>query len=308
PLVNTYDLGSDVCRFARDRMALASSLMKDLDDKTVKDGESWARNRQAFSVVLRQYGDASHLLSSYIAGQEVHRDHKGDKDARDPIVPIPGAKQREALDALVSGIFSDRAFQFSPETLRRLGLEKWSHWGSSRGGSIDFPVLERVLSIQRIALSHSFNPDVLARLENQELQVDPASKPLKMSELFSALTDGIWKELTAPPADADKPALEISTIRRNLQREHLRHLSGLVLASTSRGYADQFVYVDFGNTSVPADARALARLHLKTIRDRVSSALDRPGVSIDDTTRAHLEETRDRISKVLDASLQAGSF
>jgi hypothetical protein len=188
-----------------------------------------------------------------------------------------------------------------------LGQEKWMHWGSSPRSSVDFPVLERVLSIQRIALSHCLDSDVLARLENQQLQVDPSSKPLKLSELFRTLTDGIWKELSLPAGD-DKPSVEISTIRRNLQREHLRRLSGLILSSGPRGYIDQFVYVDFGSTSVPADARALARLHLKTVRDRISSALDHPGVSIDDTTRAHLEEARDRINKVLDASLQAGTF
>jgi hypothetical protein len=102
--------------------------------------------------------------------------------------------------------------------------------------------------------------------------------------------------------------IAISTIRRNLQREYLRHLSGLVLSSGSRGYVDQFVYVDFGSTSAPADAKALARMHLKTIRERISAGLERPGVTVDDTTRAHLEEVHDRISKVLDASLQSGSF
>ena len=40
PLVNAYDLGSDTLRFAKDRIALATELLKDLDAKVVKDGES----------------------------------------------------------------------------------------------------------------------------------------------------------------------------------------------------------------------------------------------------------------------------
>ena len=54
PLVNTYDLGADPIRFARDRIALASALLKDLDEKVVDDGESWARARTAFAVLLNQ--------------------------------------------------------------------------------------------------------------------------------------------------------------------------------------------------------------------------------------------------------------
>ncbi|MEO6810544.1 MAG: zinc-dependent metalloprotease, partial [Isosphaeraceae bacterium] len=52
PQVNTWDLGSDPCQFAKERISLAARLLKDLDDKVVKDGESWARNRRAFSTLM----------------------------------------------------------------------------------------------------------------------------------------------------------------------------------------------------------------------------------------------------------------
>ncbi len=289
-------------------MTLASSLMKDLDDKTVKDGESWARNRQAFwscsastETPRTCCPPTSPARRSTATTRATRTPATPSSRSRAPSSARPSTPSSRASSATNRSSSLPRPFVASAWRSGRTGAARGAGRSTSRCSNGSSP-------FQRIALSHCFSPDVLARLENQELQVDPASKPLKISELFSALTDGIWKELTAPPADADKPALEISTIRRNLQREHLRHLSGLVLASSSRGYADQFVYVDFGNTSVPADARALARLHLKTIRDRITSALDRPGVSIDDTTRAHLEETRDRITKVLDASLQAESL
>ena len=47
--------------------------------------------------------------------------------------------------------------------------------------------------------------------------------------------------------------------------------------------------------AVPADARSLARLHLKDVGKRVDAALGEK----DDTVRAHLEETKERIAKVL---------
>ena len=40
----------------------------------------------------------------YVAGQSVSRDHKADKDARDPISPVAGAKQRECLKFLADGV------------------------------------------------------------------------------------------------------------------------------------------------------------------------------------------------------------
>ncbi len=58
-----------------------------------------------------------------------------------------------------------------------------------------------------------------------------------------------------------------------------------------------------GTSSVPADARALARLHLKEIASRITKVLETRNLAIDDTSRAHLEECRHRIAKVLEANL-----
>ncbi len=55
----------------------------------------------------------------------------------------------------------------------------------------------------------------------------------------------------------------------------------------------------------PADARALARLHLKEINGRISKVLETSNLTIDDTSRAHLDESRHRIAKVLEANLGA---
>ena len=164
---------------------------------------------------------------------------KGDGDARptkseepawrphDPITPVSSNKQREALMLLSEQVLSDKAFQFSPDLLRKLASERWYHWGNESlfffGGGVDFPIYQRILSIQKIVLGQCLAADTLARLQNQELQADPGSKPLTMAELFRALTDGIWSECTL--ASARDGSVACSTIRRNLQREHLRKLS-----------------------------------------------------------------------------------
>ncbi|MFO0911132.1 MAG: zinc-dependent metalloprotease [Isosphaeraceae bacterium] len=308
PLVNTYDLGSDTLRFAKDRIGLAGELLKDLDNKVVKNGESYARVREAFSTLLNQWGNGAFLVASYVGGQSVSRDHKA-KNAHDPITPTPSSKQREALAFLTDQILNDRAFKFSPALLRRLATEKWSDWNGGMvmsGGGVDYPVNEEILGIQKIVLGQCLAADVLSRLQNQELQVDAGADPLRTSEVFRALTDAIWAEYANPAGDNGSKPLAASTIRRNLQREHVRRLSTIVLGNRGSSFGDSYGYVLFlGGGSYPADARSLARMHLKQINERIGKVLEQKNLSIDDTTKAHLEETRFRIGKVLDAAVQA---
>jgi hypothetical protein len=308
PQVNRFDLGSDPCRFAKDRIALAVELMKELDTKVVKDGDSWSRTRKAFGTLIGEWGNGAILASQYVGGQSVSREHKGDKGAREPIIPIAGAKQRECLAFLADQILSDKAYQFSPSLLRRLGTEKWMHWGSnsSYGMGVDISVLETILAIQKIVLSQCLSATTLNRLQNQQLQAEPGSEPLRMEEVFRTLTDASWSEACnlATPAD-EKTSL--SALRRNLQREYLRRLTTMVLGNSSNPLGDRFSYIALrmgDDDAVPADARSLARLHLSEIGERIDKALDRKDVKLDDTTRAHLKESRQRITKALDAGLE----
>ena len=302
PYVNTYDLGSDPLKYGEERAALASDLVKTLDDKVVKDGESWARLRRAFSVLLGQYGDAAYLASAFIGGQSISRDFKGGEGCHDPVSPIPGDKQREALDFLSSQILSGDAFHFSPTLLRRLTTDNWYHWGNESmfyGGGVDYPIFERVSAIQRIVLSRCFDASVLSRLLNQELQSNPGSNPLTIAQLFKKLTDAIWT------TSYTSSAPEVATMRRNLQRDHLDRLCRLVLGQRGFQLGSSYAYVVLlgGSGTPPADARSLARYHLGLIRDRIGKQLEQG--DLDDTTKAHLVECGERIKKVLDASYTA---
>jgi hypothetical protein len=310
PLVHAFDLGSDPLRYGKERMALAAELMKELDAKVVKDGESWARLRSAFGALISQYGNAAFLASANIGGQSFHRDAKGGEKGRDPVVPVPGDRQREALAFLVNEILSDKNFSFSPALLRRITTEHWYHWGSDmRFGSTDFPIYDRVLSIQRIVLSQSLSASTLRRLQNQQLLTDGDAKPLKVDELFRVLTDNIWSEL-APRSNENNgngngSPLNISVIRRNLQREHLRRLGTMVIGNRASPYGDMFGYVMFmsGGSSYPADARSLALMHLRETQDRIDAVLKKESLKADDLTKAHLQDCQANIKRLLDARL-----
>jgi hypothetical protein len=191
--------------------------------------------------------------------------------------------------------------------LRRLSTETWYHWGSPfyYFDSVDYPVYDRILSIQRLVLNHCLDASVLHRLQNQKLLADDA-EPLQMAEVFRTLTDSIWAEMDQESSD-DGKAFEISLIRRNLQREHLRKLSTIVVGQSRNSLYDLYSYISFSSSSYsyPADARSLARMHLKEINEKVAAAMDDPDRKIDDATRAHLAEAHEQIAKVLEARLNA---
>ncbi len=311
PLVNTWDLGNDPMKFAQERMKLAEELMKGLADKVVDKGEGYQRVRRAFNMLLGQYGNGAHLVSRFVGGEYMNRDHRGDPNGRDPFIPVKAAKQREALKFLQENVLCDRPFQFPPDLLRKLAADRWSHWGNERilRTGVEYPLHQRILQIQKIVLDHVFDSDVLTRIQNNSLKADKDEQPLTLAEVFRSLTDGVWNELPTGPAVAQggketrKPTTT-SIVRRNLQREHLKDLSNLVLGDKSG--SDGFLVIVFGGSSasVPPDARSLARLHLREIGKRLDVALGDRTAPMDDATRAHWEECRDSIAKVLSANIQ----
>src|SRR5262249_27435756 len=188
-------------------------------------GEGYQRARVAFGLLLSQYGNSAYLISKHIGGEHAYRDHRNDPKGRDPLVPVTAARQREALKFLQEHLFSDRPFQYPPELLRKLAVDRWVHWGADVS-STDFPLYDRVLGIQKLAMNQLLSPKVLARVQANALKSDKEARPLTVAEVFRAVTDGVWSDV---PGDAAKKELRSSVIRRNLQREHLKSLGALVL-------------------------------------------------------------------------------
>ena len=144
-----------------------------------------------------------------------------------------------------------------------------THW-------LDYPIHDLVLLVQTAVLRDLLASDRLTRLKDLELKSEPG-KSLTLPELFDTLQSGIWSEVLQPQGK-----LQISSLRRGLQREYLEIMMGMVLRKES----------------VPEDARTLAWYKLK----QLNSKLKRVG-SEDEYTQAFLLETRDRIEKTLNAPL-----
>jgi hypothetical protein len=238
-------------------------------------------------------------MSNFVGAECTHRDHRGDPSARDPFVPITGAKQREALKFVQDHILTDKPFQFSPDLLRKLAADRWSHWGNDNFSAVDFPVYERILGIQKVVLRQVFDPSVMSRILNNSLKAEKGDQPLTLAEVFRGVSDSIW----SPSSGVEPANASTSLIRRNLQREHIRELSNLVLGD--RGRSSMMIFLMGGNSGpAPADARSLARMHLRELQQRLGKP---PSEKVDDATRAHQEECYARISQVMSASMQLGN-
>ena len=310
PRINLMDLG-DPLEYAKNRIQLVRTSLAKLQDRVVAKGEGWQRAREAFATLLGELAHAASLAADYVGGEYTCRDHRGDPHGRPPMKPIDIAKQREAIRLLQDEVLSVKAFQFKPELLRHLAPQ---YWRSDEpffflAGSYQYPLHQQVLAIQRIVLSRFLSPRTLRSIQEIAVQADPGQEVLQLTEVFKALTDAIWSELPVSAADAKKEQkLSLSVVRRNLQREHVSQLARLAIGPRRNLWSElsMLIFYYYGETAAPADARSLAKHHLRQINDRIQWTLSGKGtkVQMDPATRAHLEDLHEQIEKVFKAQLE----
>jgi hypothetical protein len=107
--------------------------------------------------------------------------------------------------------------------------------------------------------------------------------------MINNVTQGVWTELEGK-ADGDYTARKpmISSLRRNLQREHLERLIDLTLPGNAQGAAGKTI-------------STLAIEQLRQLDKRIEALQGTAAKGLDPYTTAHLNYVRDRIEKSLDA-------
>ena len=280
PSAARWDLSDDPIAFYRDRVAISRELWSKLEKEFEKKGERYQKLRRVFGQGFRPYWSGVGNVSRYVGGIYYHRDHVGDPKGRRPLIPVAPERQREALAFITENIFSPEAFNWSPELLNKLAPERWQDftWSQFSMRRIDYPIHELVLAIQRQPLYRFHDALFLQRLQDLELRYE-GEEAFTMSELFAELRMAIWAEL--------ETGGNINSFRRNLQREHLRHLVHMTVKLAP---------------GAPEDARSLARAQLRQIGDLIDPILDGP--PLDTYSAAHLDEVRAQIRAALEASLQ----
>ena len=169
--------------------------------------------------------------------------------------------------------FDEEAFGLSPELLAKFGADQWF---DERGGSPEWPVHDQVLGAQASAMSLLMNPTRLRRILDNEQRTADGEDVLTVPEILEQVRESVWGQT----GDG------LSSLDRNLQREHLNRLIDLATGLRWPGASG-------------ATISSLARQELREIDGVVKRALRG---SLDDAyTKAHLVDSSERIGKALDA-------
>ena len=284
PLATRFDLGSDPLEYFTHTVSLARELWTGLETKLQTPGEGYQILRRSFLRGLGQAGASLLNASRYIGGVYHYRDHVGDPGNRVPFVPVPAAKQREALNLIRDNLFAPDAFRIPPALLNKLTPDRFPDFANfaSLERRPDFPIHQEILALQTAALGRLFHPVIMGRVVDNELRVASPAETLQLSTVFASVRDAIW-------AETAQTAVTVNSVRRSLQREHLRRMIGLVVR----------------DAAAPEDARSLARHTLTLMRPRIAAAQPRAATV---ETRAHLQESLARIDEALSAQVQRSAF
>lgn len=288
PLARRYDFSKNPLDFANNQIQLAEHHRKQILEKFVEDGDAWNKARQGYLLTLGMQTKATSMMANWVGGTIVHRDKKGDPENRQPINVVPAETQRAAFDFVVKYTFNDEVYGLTPELLVHMTNDNWNRrFGAT--GEPAWPVHDHIMGVQASALSQLMNPTVLRRVYDNEFRVPSDEEAFTLNELMNSLTDAIWTELDGKldkKSDERNPA--ISSLRRNLQTEHLERLFDLANTTNS-------------NTAAMKPIANLASMKLKELHEKLKSAAE--GSKLDAYSKAHLMDSRDRVKKWLDGTV-----
>jgi len=291
PLARRYDFSKEPLDYANNQMRIAQHNRGRIIDKFVKDGDSWAKARRGYEMTLAMQTRAVSIMSNWLGGAFVYRDKKGDKNARLPIEVVPAKKQRDALNFVIENTFKDEAFGLTQDLLRRMTVDKWGDDMSSTMTDATWPIHDQIMGIQASTLARLMYPTTLRRIYDNEFLVPADEDAITLPELLDTISKAIWSELDQKPDKkytTRKPM--ISSLRRNLQREHLERLIDLS-KSDSRGTA---AYKPISNLVIEK-LRRLKECRIDGVLNADNSN------NLDPYTRAHLKDASMQIKKALEA-------
>lgn len=127
-----FDLGNDVVAFAKKRIAIAQELLKRQESRTLRPDQDYNLLKRSVSYAIRDVSRSAYVLARQIGGVRTVRDAPG--TGRDPLLPVPVAEQREALDVITGSLLSADSLRISPSLQRKLGTDFSERLEALRGG------------------------------------------------------------------------------------------------------------------------------------------------------------------------------
>jgi hypothetical protein len=276
------DLGNDAVAFAKKRILIAQDLLRRQETRRLRPDQDYNLLRRSVSYAIRDVARSAYVLARQIGGVRTLRDAPG--TGRDPLVPLPVAEQREALDLITGSLLSADSLRISPALQRKLGTDFSERWEALRGGEgstqTDYSASEAVLGLQKALLAELMSDTVATRLlESAEKAPSGATRALRMPELYGRLTQAVWSELDGRG--------DIAPLRREVQRAHVNAIAALLIRP---------------GAAARSDTRSVVRVQAKALLERIELARKRSGLS--EEARAHLADSADTLEQALDARLQ----
>jgi len=232
------------------------------------------------------------MMANWLGGALTTRALKGDKNSGRPVEVVSVEQQKAALKFVIENTFFDDAFGLSPELLAHLSVDKWLDGGSSFSAfsnEATYPVHDTIMGIQASTLTMVMNSTTLRRIYDNELRMPAEQEALTLPDVLESLTDAIWQELEkAPNKQYTARVPLVSSLRRNLQQEHLERLIDLSIP----GSVSTEAYKPIAN---------LASFELDRILKRIENVLAKGGNKLDPYTRSHLAELKEQVVKRRDA-------
>jgi len=290
PFARRYDFGKDPINYARSQMKLAKDHRVSILDKFVKDGQSWAKARYGYGLTLSLQTRSLSMMGNWLGGAFINRSKKGDPNAGPPITVVEAGKQREALRFVIKNSFNDKAFGLTPELLRHMSTDKWMDDFSSAIQDSTWPIHDRIMGIQASSLTMLMNPTTMGRVYDNEFLTPEDEDMITLPEILGEIRDAIWSELEDfedGKFTARRPM--ISSLRRNLQREHLERLIDLSMGDSYSSAS----YKPVSN---------LVTSQLRKLKNKIDGTLKDSDLNPDPYSVAHLSEASVRIEKALDAN------
>jgi hypothetical protein len=285
PRARRNDFAQDPLEYGTSLVELARYHRGRILEKFVKPGESWSRARTGYLITLRTQANALSIAGNWLGGTFTNRDRKGDPGNRRPVEVVPADLQRRALRFLLENSLRDEAFGLTADLMAFMTADKDRAFNSEDEA---WPVHDQILSLQSSALTMLLHPRRLAKIFDNELRVPAEHDALTLPEVLDAVYKEVWAEVTKEPEKAHTARTPyISSLRRNLQREHLERIFDLSESGSSFSSANKAI-------------STLALQQLRELKSAVTWALERSD-KIDPYSKAHLSETLLRVEKVLDA-------
>ena len=148
-----------------------------------------------------------------------------------------------------------------------------------------YEVHDTVSGIQATALSILLGPTRLRRIYDNEFRTRGEEDVLTLVELFDTIHEAVWSELAEKSGSYSARRPMISSLRRNLQREHTERLIDLSMP----------------DDGASASARTIANLAVAKLRTIHESIEARGEEGLDPYTSAHLADCATRIEKALES-------